>query len=180
MNHCIAIAASAEMVYPMPTFEERVLEPKVGEHLEIVILVITSVGILIALAFGIVLIVRWRHTVIVASSPPFLAGMLGGGIIIMVSNFFTLTNGVTDATCHLQVWFLAVGFVVMFGSVLVKTWRVWHLYSNSSLSIIKISDKHLVLLLLGASSVSIVRTIIFTSNHLMMALMEVPNRFSWF
>lgn len=38
-----------------------------------------------------------------------------------------------------------VGFIIMFGALFVKTWRVWRLFANQSMDIVRISDMDLLL-----------------------------------
>jgi len=84
--------------------------------------------------------------------------MIGGCLLLFASNFVSLWNRVTTAQCHLQPWFLAVGFTVYFGALTIKTWRVWRLYSNKTVDIIQITDFQLGSALIGITGITIVRS----------------------
>lgn len=109
---------------------------------EVVILVINSAAIAVALGFIIFLVIKRHDKVIMyadpsvdlglsrnqsnnfysASSPTFLFAQLVGITLLFISIYFALWNRVSTPSCHLQVWFLGLGFTVTFGALVVKVW----------------------------------------------------------
>jgi hypothetical protein len=82
----------------------------------------------------------WNHPRIAAAAPTFLSSILLGTLLLYLSNYASLLNMVTHASCHMSTWLLALGFIITFGSLFAKSWRVWRMYSNKSMAIIRISD----------------------------------------
>eukprot|EP01122_Echinamoeba_exundans_P011377 TRINITY_DN4505_c0_g1_i1.p1 TRINITY_DN4505_c0_g1~~TRINITY_DN4505_c0_g1_i1.p1 ORF type:complete len:803 (+),score=109.75 TRINITY_DN4505_c0_g1_i1:133-2541(+) len=134
------LLANGEVVYPMPLWSERIFSREVGEPVEIAVIVVTSIGIFISLLLFIPLIMYWNHPIIVAAAPTFLSSILVGTVLLYLSNYASLLNLKTVASCHIGPWLLSLGFIITFGSLFAKSWRVWRLYHNKSMSIIKISD----------------------------------------
>ena len=48
-------------------------------------------------------------------------------------------NYVTDASfsCHLTIWFAAIAFSLLYGSLLAKAWRIYYVYYHFKLHKIK-------------------------------------------
>lgn len=132
--------ADADAVYPMPAWSERTFSQTFGSGSEIAVIVITSIGALFSLVLIVLLAIAWKDPIIRASSPTFLCSVIIGSLLLYSSNYASLINVITPASCHLQAWLLALGFIVMYGSLFAKSWRVWRLYSNASMTIIRISD----------------------------------------
>lgn len=97
----------------------------------------------------------------VANSPIFLGSMLVGSILIYVSLFFWTPTHKTDAGCSLHVAFLLIGFLLLFGSMVVKTWRVHILFSQKTLKVFHISNSQVALFLGILLSVDVVLYLIW-------------------
>mmetsp|Transcript_7349 Transcript_7349/g.22572 ORF Transcript_7349/g.22572 Transcript_7349/m.22572 type:complete len:733 (+) Transcript_7349:193-2391(+) len=141
--------AFTELVYPMPTWQERQYEPGwFEEGGEIAIAVMVGVAMLLLLCVGAGLAYCWRHPVMRAGTPEFLALILVGGLALL-SAVFTWMLYVTTAACIARPWLLALGFDLMFGSLLAKSWRVSKVFLVSGLKRVKVTMLS-ALLLLGA------------------------------
>lgn len=105
---------NGSLIYPMPTWKERVYEDKYS-GIEIAVMVILAVCIINSIAWGIVIIIKRKEKNIVASSPIFLVCMLIGSVFIYVSLYFWTPNMKTSAGCSLHVAFLLFGFTLLFG-----------------------------------------------------------------
>ena len=70
-----------------------------------------------------------KHAIIRASSPFFLTVVLFGGLIGLgaMTAFWGFP---TDASCNLQFWFSSIAFTVAFGSLFLKSYRVWRIFSS--------------------------------------------------
>lgn len=104
------------LIYPMPTWDEREFKDEYS-GIEIAVMVILSVFIINSIIWGIVIWIKRKEKVIVASSPIFLVCMLIGSVFIYVSLYFWTPNMKTTAGCSIHVAFLLFGFTLLFGYV---------------------------------------------------------------
>eukprot|EP01122_Echinamoeba_exundans_P015379 TRINITY_DN7279_c0_g1_i1.p1 TRINITY_DN7279_c0_g1~~TRINITY_DN7279_c0_g1_i1.p1 ORF type:complete len:1170 (-),score=253.83 TRINITY_DN7279_c0_g1_i1:46-3555(-) len=112
------------------------------------IVLITSL-LLLCIVGSAVLVFFWRNNVMVrASSPAFLQVLLIG-VTLAILSVFPSTGELNDASCTVRTWLFVFGFVMSYGACLLKNWRVYRLWSDASMRIIRISNLHLV----GYSSV---------------------------
>jgi len=162
-------AQEVPLIYPAPTLTERKPPTTHMSTVEIIIIVLTSISILHALAWLLYLFCNRKHRVFVASSPVFLGTMLVGSLFFYASIFAWLPNYhfVTDVSCSLRVWLLALGWVLCCGyaivqafgfiwaflankfdrSLIAKSGRVLLLYSRQRLKRLVIRDSHVALFL---------------------------------
>jgi hypothetical protein len=157
------LLANGEVVYPMPLWSERVFDRQVGEPVEIAVIVLTTLGLCISLLLFVPLIIYWNHPIIVAAAPTFLSSILVGTLLLYLSNYASLLNIKTVASCHIGSWLLSLGFIITFGSLFAKSWRVWRLYHNKSMSVIKISDLQVMSILGVFIGIMIVLLIILSA-----------------
>jgi len=114
-----------------------------------------------------------EHDVLRASSPLFCVTFLIGSIAVYMS-LFTWMLYQNDATCAALPWVLCTGFVLMFGSLLARTWRIFRIFLNPKFSYRKITNTQLVLfvgLLLGIQWLLLV---LWTSIERRTVVVEVP------
>lgn len=104
-------ARSARLVYPIPSWEERVyVDRRYSTSMEWGVTVLFVAGILANVVFAIGLFIYWRDPVIRASSPIFLGVILVGTTILYSAIWVWMPTLVSDASCHLRFWMLVVGF----------------------------------------------------------------------
>jgi ABC-type branched-subunit amino acid transport system substrate-binding protein len=107
------------------------------------LVLITSLLLLCILGSAI-LVFFWRNNVMIrASSPAFLQVLLVGVTLAIIS-VFPSTGELSDASCTVRTWLFVLGFVMSYGACLLKNWRVYRLWSDASMRIIRISNLHLV------------------------------------
>jgi ABC-type branched-subunit amino acid transport system substrate-binding protein len=109
-------------------------------------IVIVAVACLIMLGVLVTLIVVIRlrlNPLIRASSPAFLIVVLVGTFMALAS-IFPSTGIPTVAGCTTRVWLFVYGFVLAYGAILIKNWRIWRLWTEDSFRIIRISNLHLM------------------------------------
>lgn len=101
-------------------------------------------------SLGIIFVFR-LDVVIRSSSPPFLAFILVGAILVYVSIF--LFGAIqTPATCASAIWILNVGLILFFASLICKVWRVFTIFGSAKkLKTVRIPDP-----VLGISSYHII------------------------
>eukprot|EP01121_Diplochlamys_sp_Union-15-3_P015635 TRINITY_DN5213_c0_g1_i2.p1 TRINITY_DN5213_c0_g1~~TRINITY_DN5213_c0_g1_i2.p1 ORF type:complete len:406 (+),score=48.55 TRINITY_DN5213_c0_g1_i2:863-2080(+) len=151
-----------EIVYPMPTWKERVFDNSYGSTAEIVVTVIVLFFILLSMAFIVFTVVKWNHPVIRAASPSFLIVVLVGSFFAYASVFTFMPSLVTSFSCNLKVWLFGIGFVLMFGALFAKSYRVHVLINNRNLKVIHIPDSHIWAIIFVLLTIELVLLAIFT------------------
>jgi hypothetical protein len=156
-------SAAAEFLYPMPTFAERKeVVSWYGTSAEQGIVAVAGFGILICVVLT-VLFVAWRkRPQIIASSLLFVELIIAGAILIYASLFFW-TLETTTVMCNLRYWFSGVGFVLMLCALLTKTWRVYRIFRDHSLKLIKLTNSYLLRILAVALAIEIVILIVWSA-----------------
>ena len=140
-------AATRNFVYPAPTFEERVFNSKyMHTTLEAVLAIIVGVFMFISVLLLVLLVYFRTHQHVLAASPVFLAAILVGSLL-MYSVYFSWTLIATTVTCHLRIWLLGLGFVLMFGALFSKTWRVMRIFTVAHVRVFKITNLQLFVVL---------------------------------
>jgi hypothetical protein len=149
-------SAASDMVYPMPTFEERQeVISWYGTPAEQGIVIVAGVGILVCIVL-MILFAAWRdRPQIIASSLLFVELIIVGAIMIYASLFFWVLE-TTTTMCNLRYWLAGVGFVLMFSALLTKTWRVWRIFHEHSLKMIKLTNYYLLRIMAVALGIEIV------------------------
>jgi hypothetical protein len=153
----LPIAASAnDLIYPMPAWNERDEQIRwYATSAEQGIIIAAGVGILFCFS-TMILFAKWRHRPqIIASSLLFVELIILGAAMIYASIFFWALE-TTTAMCNLRYWLAGVGFVLMFSALLTKTWRVWRIFHEHSLKMIKLTNLYLLRIMAVALSIEIV------------------------
>ncbi len=152
----LPIASSAsDVVYPIPGWNERTEQVYwYSTATELAIAIIAGTLFLGCIAL-VVLFIVWRNKPqIVASSPLFISLIITGGAMMYASLFFWMLE-TTDFMCNIRLWLLGVGFVLMFSALLVKTWRVWKIFRDKSLKIIKLDNAYLLKIMAVALAIEL-------------------------
>jgi glycine betaine/proline transport system substrate-binding protein len=110
-----------------------------SSELTIAIQVVTAICLACTLFYLIAVIKFRKSKVIIASSGVFLVSMCIGGMLMFGSVFAFVSN--TMLGCNLFIWMLPVGFALLFGSLFAKTGRIYLLFSNKSLQLVKYTDR---------------------------------------
>jgi ABC-type branched-subunit amino acid transport system substrate-binding protein len=153
----LPIASSAtDAVYPMPGWDERTeVISWYSTETELAIAIIAGTLFLGCIALMILFAVWRSQPQIIASSPLFIEFIILGGAMMYASLFFW-TLETTDVMCNLQLWLLGVGFVLTFSALLVKTWRIWKIFHDKSLRIIKLDNIYLLKIMAVALAIEII------------------------
>eukprot|EP01098_Paradermamoeba_levis_P013966 TRINITY_DN6522_c0_g1_i1.p1 TRINITY_DN6522_c0_g1~~TRINITY_DN6522_c0_g1_i1.p1 ORF type:complete len:710 (-),score=193.17 TRINITY_DN6522_c0_g1_i1:60-2189(-) len=115
--------SSTEIIYPIP----GTLWIEWDEGPAIFLVVMSSVAIFLAILIGVLLFVYRRHAKI--TSPLFNVLSVFGACFAASSAFF-LPGIPSDGTCNALPWFYVCGWVMMMGSLLAKTWRIYRIVAN--------------------------------------------------
>ncbi len=156
-------AAANDMIYPMPTFEERQeVVSWYGTQAELGIVVVAGVGILCCIVLMILFAVWRDRPQIIASSLLFVELIIVGAIMIYASLFFWVLE-TTTTMCNLRYWLSGVGFVLMFSALLTKTWRVWRIFHEHSLKMIKLTNYYLLRIMAVALAIEIIILVVWSA-----------------
>lgn len=142
------LAAVYGLIYPMPSWDERIFDPKWGSAVEIVGVILMALGTLFVFVLAAFLIKFWSHKIMIAASPVFCLAVLIGALMIYISIFSWMPNLINDSVCNLRAWLLPLGFMTMFSSLIAKTDRVFRLYNQRGVTIIKITNLQVALRIL--------------------------------
>jgi hypothetical protein len=141
-------SATANYIYPEPTFDERIFTPEyISETSEIVLAPIVGFLIVISIILIVFTLVNRHHPFILAASPLFLCTILVGSIMLYSSFFMWVLTAYNTAMCHLRFWLLGIGFITLFGALFAKTWRVMRIFTTSNLTVFHITNLQLILIL---------------------------------
>eukprot|EP01128_Nolandella_sp_AFSM9_P003760 TRINITY_DN1648_c0_g1_i1.p1 TRINITY_DN1648_c0_g1~~TRINITY_DN1648_c0_g1_i1.p1 ORF type:complete len:621 (+),score=145.22 TRINITY_DN1648_c0_g1_i1:61-1923(+) len=122
-------------------------DKEVDEIIVIIVNIIVSIIIAVFLAAMVATIFNREHLVIRYSSPPFLVAILLGAIISLSSVYFW--HRTSTVFCNLRVWLLCTGFILLFGSLYSKTWRVYKILNNKKLKVLNYSTGFLMRIVAG-------------------------------
>jgi len=78
---------------------------------------------------------------------------------VYVGVLFTTDETGVHIQCILHPWLYVLGYLLAFGTVLAKMWRVYHIFHNP-MPKMKMKDWHLVLMALGVTAIGIVLLVI--------------------
>lgn len=99
---------------------------------------IGAIGVVYVLGISIVLFYRRNSKLMKASQPPMVAIVLLGEILAFIRVFFGGEHP-TPEICIKHFWYGHLAFVMVFGGLSFKTWRVYKIISNTSLKRVRIS-----------------------------------------
>jgi hypothetical protein len=95
------------------------------------ILSLQIMGFLSSLLSFIFITMNYKHRLIRAASPPFCYIIIFGTALIYISNLFSL--GVpTSVSCQAGVYFGVLGFVLVFGAMIAKNYRIYFLFTSKN------------------------------------------------
>ncbi|RDD37872.1 Gamma-aminobutyric acid type B receptor subunit 2 [Trichoplax sp. H2] len=130
--------------------------------------IVSCLGILFSLAIMIYVAMKRHNRQIKMSSPKLNYCILFGCILCYIS---VILNGMDAAlvgyenrkyACIAEIWFLSLGFTVAFGSVMLKTWRIFKIFTNVAKVKLIIKDIHLIFRLVQLLAIDIIVLILWT------------------
>ena len=86
-----------------------------------------------------------NHPVIRSSSPVFLSTSLFGVAVLLVGTALMVQEATFDK-CSAMAWLWSIGFSLTFAPLFAKTWRIYRIFGRKKLSVIKISNRKLAVL----------------------------------
>jgi basic membrane protein A len=117
------------------------------DDLGLAVLILNGVVMLLAVSMIINTLV-YRNTVVIRSSAYIFCVLVLIGVILgALSSYFWL-GAPTDSYCMLRAWLGGLGFALSYGGLIVKNYRIWRIFSVSSLDT-KIADSDRALIVKG-------------------------------
>jgi hypothetical protein len=125
---------------PPPCFENPNLDD--GERAGIIV----AGAITLLLSFGAMAVVGKfvDHRVIFSSSPLFLA-LFCLGILLVSLSVILHAQVLNTGTCTAHVFFLNIGFMLTYGALLVKTYRLHKIFNNPFIRVVAILNRDLLI-----------------------------------
>ena len=138
------LSSEMEMIYPMPTWEERKYSKKsYGTSQEKGLAGLVSVALVLYALLGLVIFIKRADAAIKALTPELCYVTIAGGMMMLASTYFWTTVD-TTADCSTRLWLFSLGFTSLFASLVVKTWRLLQVFNRSDLRVVKITNMDLV------------------------------------
>ena len=119
----------------------------------------TTMTVMAALAMVVIAVLmafvyRYREQKALKSSAPMFIQLMLIGSLLGISSVFALSSQ-SASSCDLFIFLLGGGFVVLLGSLYVKTWRLMIIFKNSKMKPITVTNSEL-LFYLGLLCVEVV------------------------
>ena len=108
--------------------------------------VLAGLGAIMTLIVMIIVYLQRNKPVIHYASPVFCELTLFG-CLFSFCGVITWIVDPTDASCALQPWMLTLSFCIIMVPLLVKTYRVYRFFNNSTLQLVKITNQQLLVCL---------------------------------
>jgi len=167
----------APIIFPMPTWSERVFNPRwYATSVERLVVAFTTICILavVCVCAG---VLKFRNAAVIrATTVSFSVLISAGGVMMLASNFFN-TLHTNDAHCAAQVWFLTCGFTLMFAALFVKTFRIWYIFKTSKLVKPHITSYNMVMAVMLLLLVDVIFNCIWQVGGGMTAKLHTPDSF---
>lgn len=172
------IASTVDLVYPIPLWEERSQRLYAyWQGSEKAIVGIASIFMIFTVALMIlVAVLSNKHRVIKAASPPFLLLFLFGSLLLY-TGVIMWSLYVPTAVCNAVAWCLSVGFVVMFGSLFGRTFRILQIIRKSKYAPVKFTNKRLLVFVLLLVAIDVIVLIIWTAVVPIQGVLIQPDRY---
>eukprot|EP00028_Trichosphaerium_sp_Am-I-7-wt_P007552 CAMPEP_0168534452 /NCGR_PEP_ID=MMETSP0405-20121227/17939_1 /TAXON_ID=498012 /ORGANISM="Trichosphaerium sp, Strain Am-I-7 wt" /LENGTH=1204 /DNA_ID=CAMNT_0008561223 /DNA_START=513 /DNA_END=4127 /DNA_ORIENTATION=+ len=142
----------------------RIIVIDVDKVHPIVIVIIYILGSL-AIAYAIflwILTLFWRDTnQMKTASIVFLILILAGAIMLFISTLLNSSNSIGE--CISIVWLASLGYTCTYGTLFIRTYRVWRIFSNKKVRPVILPDTKLVAIL---GCLCLVDIIILVSMHI--------------
>lgn len=155
---------SEPFLFPAPNFSERSYTFKYLRTTPSVILAVICVVLtLSSLALCIFVGMHRNRKVVAAASPLFLGAILLGSVLMYSAYWFWQFETDSTASCHLRAWLTGIGFVLLFGSLFAKTWRIMRIFASSKPQILRVTNPQLLLVLGALLGIEIILLILYSA-----------------
>ncbi|ESO94286.1 hypothetical protein LOTGIDRAFT_161509 [Lottia gigantea] len=111
------------------------------------------------------LIFKYKHEMVMKTASPIFLHLMCFGAILMCCQIFIAYLEPTDILCMIEIWPLHLGFSVMFGALIIKTWRISVIFGVGSVKRVNLPDSALLKRLLPLIFVFILLITIWTGTN---------------
>lgn len=102
------------------------------DPLAIVVMVLACLFVILSLVIGGVMM-KFQETPVVKRSSPLFVYIIIFGLILGFCSVFPWIGEPSPASCHLRAWLVCFAFVLVYGPLFAKTWRIWKIFNNVKL-----------------------------------------------
>ena len=88
----------------------------------------------------------FRHHPVIRSSSPHFLSMSLFGVAVLLAGTYVMVQPPTYATCTTMAWLWSLGFSLTFSPLFAKTWRIYRIFGRKKLSVVKISNRKLAVM----------------------------------
>lgn len=146
-THTITFQARVAGLDPIVTQVDVFVDCQLQELALDGLLAAISVFVFINFVFMYLILVNRKSVNITRSSPAFCLLQMFGDTLVLTGAISFISQP-TTTTCCFSIGLWCIGFTFAFGSLFLKTWRVWRLFSNNQLKRFAFPNKILMLWLL--------------------------------
>ena len=116
---------------------------KIGSPMGVLFTALTVLALIVSLVFSF-LIWYYRDEKVVKKTSPFFSQLILVGIdLCLISQiFWTVTQ--SGFTCFVKIWLLAIGFGLIMGNLLAKTYRIFKIFTNVQVTQLVMKDTDLL------------------------------------
>ena len=113
-----------------------------------------AIGVVLCLIIAGLVVHHRVHPVIRSASPLFLL-MSVCGVLLLFFGGFVLVSPVSTGTCSAFSWMIILGLQLTFAPLFAKTWRIYRIFGRKKLSVVQISNKKLLLIVLAIIGIDV-------------------------
>mmetsp|Transcript_43184 Transcript_43184/g.109073 ORF Transcript_43184/g.109073 Transcript_43184/m.109073 type:complete len:734 (+) Transcript_43184:161-2362(+) len=171
-------AATSPVVYPIPKWDERTYNPDFFQYTsEIVMAVLAGVGAAISVILMVFVAAMHSRPAIHAAGMLFCEVILLGSLFLYAAEFTWMIYQ-NDGTCAALPWLLCCGFVLIFGTMVMKTWRIRRVFHNPKLKRVEITNLYLMACVGTMLAVQLLLLVLWTAIDARSVTMKVvdPDR----
>lgn len=100
-------------------------------------------GLIISISFSIYFFV-YRKEKVIKKTSPFFSQLILFGVDLCFASLIVWEIPQSTLTCIFKLWLLCIGFGLIMGNLLAKTWRIYKIFSNLSVTSLVIKDSDLL------------------------------------
>lgn len=127
----------------LPVSEIVPQQVDIDSPIGIVFLVLTIIALIVSIGFSF-LFWYYRDEKVVKKTSPFFSQLILIGIdLCLISQIFWGVSQ-TGFTCFVKVWLLAIGFGLIMGNLLAKTYRIFKIFTNVQVTQLVMKDTDLL------------------------------------
>lgn len=105
-----------------------------------------AIGIILVILCAIIVFFFRNRTVFRSASPPFLFISLFGLLLLFISAILLVQSTPTASSCAGLMWTVYLGTCMSFSPLFMKTYRIWKIFGERRIKVVKISNKKLLIL----------------------------------